>query len=156
MEWQELGKRSGESLGRFVAVRAVLGIARNLIAANEVPDLKKLTLVMKTPEPVLSSVLESLVEAKILARVAAGHAPRSSLAGDPAQITLAQLLLVLRGEIVFPKKLFSGDTFGQEGVLQEIDSSLAEGRARLSLRDAVSLLDKHPGSYQKSIHRSRT
>jgi membrane protein len=151
MEWRELEKRYGESLRRFVAVRSVLGITRSLLVGNEVPDLKTLAVAMKTPQPILSSVLEPLVAAKILTR-ANGQAPRYRLARDPAQITLAQLLLTLRGEIVLPKKLFSRDKFGQETalLLKEIDSSLAAGQARLSLKDAVDLLDKHTASDQKA------
>ncbi len=156
MEWRELEKRYGESLRHFVAVRAVLGIARDFMAANEVPDLKKLALEMKTPQPILSAVLESLVQAKILARVAS-HEPRYRLARDPSQITLAHLLLALRGEIALPKKLFSRDILSQNAIslLREIDSSTAQGRAGLSLSDAVNLLDKRPDSGRRSAPRPK-
>jgi len=156
MEWRELEKRYGESLRRFVAIRAVLGIARDFIAANAVLDLKSLALEMKTPEPVLSSILEHLVEAKFLVRLP-DREPRYSLARDPAQISLAQLLLALRGEITLPKKLFSGDKLSQNviSLLREIDSSAAEGQAGLSLSEAVGLLDKPPDCDRKRAHRAQ-
>jgi membrane protein len=155
MEWRELEKRYGESLRRFVAVRAVLGLTRNFVTGNEVPDLKSLAREMKTPVPVLSSVLDPLVDAKILSRRPA-HEPGFGLAGDPAQITLAQLLLALRGEVVLPKKLFSRDKLSRAvaGLLQEVDSSLTESRAGLSLSEAASLLDDRLAIEGKETNRS--
>ncbi len=155
MEWRELEKRYGESLRRFVAVRAVLGVTKNFIAGNKTSDLEDLARELKAPAPVLSSVLEPLIDAKILTR-APDHEPGYGLARNPAQITLAQLLLALRGEILLPKKLFSRDKLGQSVVLllREIDSSLTGGRASLSLSDAVGLLDDGLALDEKNPHRS--
>ena len=155
MEWRELEKRYGESLRRFVAVRAVLGITKNFIAGNETSDLKDLARELKTPAPVLSTVLEPLVATKILVRVT-DHEPGYGLSRDPAQITLAQLLLALRGDIFLPQKLFSRDKLGQAVVLllREVDSSLTEGRAGMPLSDAVRLLDDDLALDGKKPHRS--
>jgi DNA-binding IscR family transcriptional regulator len=97
---------------------------------------------MKTPAPVLRGAIESLVAAGILIQ-RADHDTRFGLAHDPAQITLAQLILALRGEIALPKKLSSRDKLSRAviSLLQEVDSSFAESQAGLSLSDAVRLLD---------------
>ena len=142
MEWRELEKRYGESLRRFVAVRAVLGITRNMLAGHEPPDLKSLSAEMKTPVPVLSGALEPLVEAGILTP-RSDRKPGFNLALDPHQITLARLLLAMRGEVALPKKLSSRDRLSRAviSLLQEVDSSLTDSRAGMSLSEAARLLD---------------
>ncbi len=142
MEWRELEKRYGESLRRFVAVRAVLGITRNMLAGHEPPDLKSLAAEMKTPVPVLSGALEPLVEAGILIP-RSDREPGFNLAQDPHQITLARLLLATRGEVALPKKLSSRDRLSRAviSLLQEVDSSLTDSWAGLSLSEAARLLD---------------
>ena len=156
MEWRELEKRYGESLRRFVAVRAILGITRNLIAGLAPPDLKSLAAELKTPLPILRGALEPLVGAKILAP-RSDHEPGFGLARDPAQITLAQLLLAVRGEVALPKKLSSRDRLSRAVIdlLQEVDSSLTESRAGLSLSEAARLLDDRLVKDSKDTVRSR-
>jgi membrane protein len=142
MEWRELEKRYGESLRRFVAVRAVFGITKNLAAGRASPDLRSLAEEMRTPVPILSNALEPLIKAKILAP-SSGHEPGFELARDPARITLAQLLLAIRGEIALPKRLSSRDGLSRAVIdlLQEVDSSLTVSRAGLSISEASRLLD---------------
>jgi hypothetical protein len=69
---------------------------------------------------------------------------------------MAELLLALRGEISLPKKLFSRDKFGQNVValLREIDSSMAEGIAKLSLKEATDLLEGRltPNKHDPKAH----
>lgn len=156
MEWRELEKRYGESLRRFVAVRAVLGITRNFTSGKEAPDLKSLAREMRTPVPILRGVLEPLASAGILVR-RSDREPGFNLARDPAQITLTQLLLALRGEIALPKKLSSRDRLSGAviSLLQEIDSSLSESRAGLSLSEAARLLDNRLVKDSKDAVRSR-
>jgi len=157
MEWRELEKRYGESLRRFVAVRAVLSMAGAFVAGQEAPDLKSLAREMKTPLPVLSGVLEPLVDAGILAR-RPDHEHGFSLARDPAQTTLAQLLLALRGEIALPKKVSSRDRLSRAviSLLHEVDSSLTKSRAGLSLSEASRLLDDRLAKDRKDTKRSLT
>jgi membrane protein len=142
MEWRELEKRYGESLRRFIAVRTVLVIARDSTAYKSASPLSVLAREVGVPEPVVRSVLQPLVFAKILASAPDGS-PNYVLARDPARITMAELLLALRGEISMPMKLFSRDKFGQNVValLREIDSSMAKGITKWSLKEATDFLE---------------
>jgi len=142
MEWRELEKRYGESLRRFIAVRTVLVIVRDSTAHKSASNLGGLAREVGAPEPVVRSALQPLVSAKILALAPDGSSNYVP-ARDPARITMAELLLALRADISLPKKLFARDKFGQNVValLREIDSSMAEGIAKLSLKEATDFLE---------------
>jgi membrane protein len=142
MEWRELEKQYGESLRRFVAVRTVMVIVRDSAAHKSPANLVGLAREVGAPEPVVRSALQPLVFAKIITSAPAGS-PNYVPARDPARISMAELLLALRGEISLPKRLFSRDKFGQNVValLREIDFSMAEGIAKLSLKEATDFLE---------------
>ena len=94
------------------------------------------------PEPIIREILESLVAAKILARCTKG-VDRYIPARDPATMTMAELVLVLRGHRELPDEVYSWDPFGQnvEGLLRKIDASLEEGTGKLSLLEAAQVVD---------------
>ncbi|MBM3238738.1 YihY family inner membrane protein [Candidatus Poribacteria bacterium] len=138
MEWQELEKRYGDTLRRFVMLRAVLGIVRDFATGVEAPSLSELAKEVRTPEPVIRDILEPLVTANILARSIDGG-ERYLPARDPATVTI-ELLLAFRRRTTLPEKLYLEDTFGQyvNGLLQQVDASLEEGpTSKLSLREAA-------------------
>lgn len=138
MEWRELEKQHGDALRRFVGVRAVLKIVRDLAAGKEAPGLDRLAEEMRVPQPVIGEILQPLLTANILTCGIDGD-ERYVPTKDPSRITMAELLLAFRGQVALPGKLLSQDPFGRnvERLLQKIDSSMEQGISNLSLHDAA-------------------
>jgi len=142
MEWRKLEKEYGDTLRCFVGLRVVLRIVQQLTPGKKVPSLHELAIEAHVPEPIIRDVLESLVAAKILARCNKG-VDRYIPARDPATMTMAKLVLVLRGQRALPNELYFWDPFGQnvEWLLRRIDASLEEGTGKLSLLEAAQVVD---------------
>jgi len=141
MEWRKLEKRYGDTLRCFVGIRVVLRIVQQLTLGKKVSSLDELATEAHVPEPIIRDVLESLVAARILARCTNGvdsYIP----AQDPAMITMAELVLILRGHRELRDEVYSRDPFGQnvEGLLRKIDASMGEGTGKLSLLEAAQVV----------------
>jgi len=141
MEWRRLEKRYGDTLRSFVGLRVVLRIVQQLTLGRKVSSLDELAREAHVPEPIIRDVLESLVAARILARCTKGvdsYIP----AQDPATMTVAELVLILRGHRELRDEVYSRDPFGQnvEGLLRKIDASLGEGAGKLSLLEATQVV----------------